>query len=474
MGVDMALFNSGSLGPTTALNEAVNAALTWMKSCENNHGQCHKSSSFLPTQLVDVGSGSGSKVRLVPGKDFPCGSRYLTLSHCWGGSMPERLSPINVETFGKEINVNTLSKTFQDAILVTHRLHHQYVWIDSLCIIQDNLSDWHSESSQMGDIYTNSSCNISASVFKAGSPGLFRSRNSSMNELERIPLKLYDWYDCRLYPLWDTSAWFDNIERSPLNLRAWVCQERFMSPCNLHFGMDQLFWDCKQFSACEIFPNGFPPSTRKTDLGDIKKDISKGTENPRDAYTRNNIWDTLLGNYTTSKVTFAQDKLIAFAGLAAMWAKSSNDEYLGGQWRSRLPKDLLWHTSYPKIDNERLKYVAPSWSWASIDGEATWFQDGDHSGYPLAEVIRVDVELASSSPFGQVKSATLILTGRLARGQCHGIGDTLYVQASSGFENIVNMEVYWDKPKNVRLNDPCFKEVFLYLLPIIRGHTRGA
>ncbi len=211
----MALYNSDSMGPTTVSDEAINAALTWMKSCENSHGQCHTPFSFLPTRLLDVGSESDSRLRLVLGKDVPRRSRYLTLSHCWGGHMPERLSTINLATFGKEINFDTLSKTFQDAVHVTRRLHHQHVWIDSLCIIQDNLSDWRSESSQMGDVYAKSTCNIPASASRDGSQGLFRSRNSSMNELERIPLRLFRWDDRRLYPLWDTSTWFDNIERSP-------------------------------------------------------------------------------------------------------------------------------------------------------------------------------------------------------------------------------------------------------------------
>jgi hypothetical protein len=247
-----------------------------------------------------------------------------------------------------------------------------------------------------------------------------------------------------------------------------------MSTCNLHFGIDQLFWECKKFSACEMFPKGFPRSIREADPTNIKEDISKGIENPRGGVMRNSLWDTLLGNYTASKVTFAQDKLVAFAGLAAMWAKASNDEYLAGLWRSRLPKDLLWYTPYPRIDNERLMYVAPSWSWASIDGEATWLHKHEATFLlPLAEIMKVDIELASSNPFGQVKSASMILTGQLARGQWHSSGDNVHIQVSSELENIVNMEVYWDKPKNVQLNDPCFREAFLYFLPIIRESTTG-
>ncbi len=186
---------------------------------------------------------------------------------------------------------------------------------------------------------------------------------------------------------------------------------------------------------------------------------------------RNSVWDTLLGNYTAFKVTFAEDKLVAFAGLAAMWAKSSNDENLTGLWRSRLPMDLVWYTLYPRIDNERLMYVARIWSWASIDGEATWLHNKFPPPRSLAEIMKVDVELASSDPFGQVKSASMILAGQLARGQWHSFGDTANIQVSSELDHIVNVEVYWDKPKNGRLNDPCFREAFLYFIPIIREYT---
>lgn len=476
MDLDYTLFNRKLLGETTASEEAIKTALSWIETCANKHGQCRNPSTFLPTRLVCVGSGPASdpEIRLVQGKDLPRDSRYLTLSHCWGGYMPERLSTTNIEDFGQQIPFNTLSQTFQDAILVTRELNHQYIWIDSLCIIQDNLSDWHSESSQMGEIYTNSYCNLSASASKDGTQGLFRYRNPYMNRLEQLPLKIYRDYPRQLFPLWDTSTWFDNIERSPLNLRGWVCQERFMSPCNLHFGMEQLFWECKNFSACESFPRGFSRRIGKIDPADTKEQISKSVGIHHDTSDNHaKVWDTLLGNYTGSKVSFAQDKLIAFAGLAAVWAKFSNDEYLAGLWRSRLPRDLLWYTSHPRNDNEHPEYVAPSWSWASMDGEVTWFEDEVGLGLrPLIEIISAHVEQAKANPFGQVKSGSISLAGNPARCQWNESENRLEIRTNSGSESLSDLEVYWDRPHDIRMKQSCFNQELLYLLPVAEGLIR--
>jgi hypothetical protein len=282
-------------------------ALAWIGSCTLKHPRCHLSSTFLPTRLVDVGSKSNPTLQLVLGKLLPPRSKYLTLSHCWGGHTPQRLLTGNVETLEKQIDFHNLSKTFQDAVTLTRKLKCQYIWIDSLCIMQDNLADWHWESAQMGEIYRNSFCNISASVAKDGAEGLFRSRNSFMNKSERLLLN--DGHRTSRCPVWDTSAWFDNVERFSLNLQGRVCQERFISPSNLHFGSNQLFWECKEFTACETFPEGFPKRIEKIDTTSIKRSVSEGIfssfQNCEDV--RYKTWDTLLGNYTASKVTFAQE-----------------------------------------------------------------------------------------------------------------------------------------------------------------------
>jgi hypothetical protein len=102
---------------------------------------------------------------------------YLTLSHCWGKDQIFRLLETNIDQLRKAIPTNRLPQTFQQAIALTKRMGHRYIWIDSLCIIQDSEDDWHYESSRMGDVYKNSFCNISATAAEDGRMGLFFERD---------------------------------------------------------------------------------------------------------------------------------------------------------------------------------------------------------------------------------------------------------------------------------------------------------
>jgi hypothetical protein len=470
------------LGRSTVSDAAVNIALGWIGDCLLKHIHCHVSSAFLPTRLVDVGSNSNPTLRLVLGEIVLPGSRYLTLSHCWGGHTPQRLLTGNYETLEKEIDFHNLSKTFQDAVILTRKLNCKYIWIDSLCIMQDNVADWHRESAQMGEVYTNSFCNISASAAKDGSEGLFRSRNSLMNKSEKITTYSSEFQEKKMsHPIWDTFIWFDNVERCPLNRRGWVCQERFLSPSNLHFGSDQLLWECKELTACEAFPGGFPGKIENIDPTSIKRVVSEAIcssfQNREDAEYM--TWNTLLGNYTASKVTFAQDKLVAFSGLVAMWAESTKDEYLAGLWKSRLPRDLLWYTMNPRTDYEDREYVAPSWSWASMDGEVIFDLPAFSPPCPQIKITSANTELLTGNRFGQVKSGSLRLKGHLA--PCwynteSQEGPILQTSVLSS-ENLSNdLEVFWDRPTERRmylknLPDCHISRVALYMLPIYLGGT---
>jgi hypothetical protein len=484
---DLALFNHKPLGPSTASDAAVNVALNWVKNCSSKHKDCHSVSRFLPTRLIDVGSGPNPVVRLALREDVPLTSRYLTLSHCWGDRIPERLLSGNFETVRKEIKLNSLSKTFQEAIIFTRKLSCQYIWIDSLCIIQDDLVDWQKESAQMREVYRSSACNISASDAKDGSQGLFRSRDSLVNESNRLRLKLgHEPYD-GLYPIWDTAAWFDNVERCPLNSRGWVCQERFLSSSNLHFTSGELFWECRKLTACETFPRGFPQRLiEDDDETSIKKLLYQNVENREsEVVEQNRTWNTLLRNYTASKVTFARDKLVAFSGLAAMWGENINDEYFAGLWRSRLPRDLLWHTLHPRTDYEHQEYVAPSWSWASMDGEVV-FEDPARGFVAEVDIISANTELLSVvNQFGQVNYGFLCLRSWLAIGYYDTeIQDGLSLQTSDlSFEKVSNnLEVFWDRPRPRRmywgnLSDSHQIRVPIYFFPICTwfgfGRERG-
>lgn len=114
---------------------------------------------------------------MSPGNPRSKGHTDATLSHCWGPSQPLKLLTSNIESMRQEIPIASLPRTFQHAVIVASHLGLEYLWIDSLCIIQDSTQDWLQELGLMEDVYTNSICNIAASHSSDGHGGLFRKRN---------------------------------------------------------------------------------------------------------------------------------------------------------------------------------------------------------------------------------------------------------------------------------------------------------
>lgn len=140
----------------------------WIQTCTASHERCrplasHGSESYHPTRLLDLGHDHRDGIRLIEtAEEIPDGA-YTTLSHRWGGTNPVLTVRENMEDFKREIALPLLSKTFRDAIQVTRRLGLRYIWIDSLCIIQNDASDWAQEAASMGRVYENAFCNLSAS-----------------------------------------------------------------------------------------------------------------------------------------------------------------------------------------------------------------------------------------------------------------------------------------------------------------------
>jgi len=152
------------------------AVMTTIQGCIEDclgpdHGFCTKpADAELPSRVLEVGV-DNSIIRLIEPRGKV--TRYICLSHCWGNeqiittkksTMKERMAAIKMED---------LSKTFQDAVILTRLLRVQYIWIDSLCIVQDDVRDWEAQSSKMCDIYHKAYLTIAATSAKDGRGGLF-------------------------------------------------------------------------------------------------------------------------------------------------------------------------------------------------------------------------------------------------------------------------------------------------------------
>jgi hypothetical protein len=114
-------------------------------------------------------------------------------------------------------------------VTVVRQLGQKYIWIDSLCIIQDSVDDWRAECGRMTDVYANSWCNIAATAASNGNEGCFQDRDPMALGLCSVTSEWTD-YENRTFYLHDTNLWDEGFTHAPLNLRAWVLQERLLSP----------------------------------------------------------------------------------------------------------------------------------------------------------------------------------------------------------------------------------------------------
>jgi len=344
--------------------------MEWYLKCTLTRSKCrHLQSNFhaLPTRLIDVGSHASQEPRLVITKELSPQAtpvQYLTLSHSWGSGVPMKLLKDNLETLESCIPFERLSQTFRDAILVTRRLGFRYLWIDSLCIIQDCTDDWRRESASMRDVYKGGICNIAATAASNGADGLFTKRDPwpiSPFTIDISGDKCQKRYRC-----FQGAVRYDGFIKAPLSCRGWVYQEQLMSPRTTHFST-QLFWECKELEACETDPMGLStslyisdykgglnsrPFQEKSWLDDISN--ARFDSNPRT--TRYKIWTNTVVQYTCCALTCEGDKLIAISGLVKEIQPLMEDEYVCGLWRQDLINEMCWHVLYSKQADRTAPY----------------------------------------------------------------------------------------------------------------------
>ncbi|KAF1986510.1 HET-domain-containing protein [Aulographum hederae CBS 113979] len=352
----------------------------WLDKCLEDHVSCNEHlipRRWLPTRLIDLGKASSPQLRLCDSSEVPRNSKYMTLSHMWGANKILRLLRKNISSFKQEISASKLSKTFQDAIFITRKCGIRYLWIDSLCIIQDSKIDWKKECVKMGQVYKYSYCNIAASAAPDGKCGCLTTRVPS----HMSPLVVFNSNAegvkngrCLKEGCWkigDETIWTRGVAASPLARRAWVVQERFLAPRILHFGRDQVYWECIERRACETYPKAMPSHIDETITSFKGHNWRPGAKNGLSSYmdpwpSIYHVWESIVHTYTRANLTFEDDKLVAISGVARDFQSLMKAEYYAGLWGKRLVQQLLWRVDTPRKRPE--KYRAPSWSWISVNG----------------------------------------------------------------------------------------------------------
>ena len=249
--------------------ENLELGMQWLTRCLTEHGECKmpgEASPALPTRVIDVNAGEdGSIIRLV--SSTGCRGPYISLSHVWGRTKTLTTTLATFKERSDEMAVESLPKTFQDAVGIARQLSIRYVWIDSLCIIQDSASDWSKESAKMGEYYMNSHFTVAAVSSSDGSGGCFVKRD--MLKVTPCPVRIrlpksdgcVGWAGVthaffRLRFGNDPSDRTDRFQRPPLWQRGWVVQERLLSTRLLQFSDVQMSWRCRSEWGSERVPEG--------------------------------------------------------------------------------------------------------------------------------------------------------------------------------------------------------------------------
>ncbi|KAB5542496.1 heterokaryon incompatibility protein-domain-containing protein, partial [Coniochaeta sp. 2T2.1] len=143
-----------------------------LKACVQEHGVCTSSSTHHPTRLLHI---DGESLRLVD-EGLPHPVSYTALSYCWGTTEPLATLSTNINEMRSGIPLSKLPRTIKDAIQVTKFLGIQYLWVDALCIIQDDKIDWARESAAMAGIYGNAYVTIAAASASSADEGFLHGR----------------------------------------------------------------------------------------------------------------------------------------------------------------------------------------------------------------------------------------------------------------------------------------------------------
>ena len=414
----------------------------WITVCNEGHSRVppsHTGSTFplckraeietLPTRVLDLGLGDRNE---DPALIETCGlaGRYVCLSHCWGQSRCIKTTRSTHDKWKLGIPWSMLPQTYQDAIVITRRLGIQYIWIDSLCIIQDDSADWERESSQMASVYGNSFLTIAATFAADGNGGCFPTYSVQLHELSLLTPtgEQHTVFVRKHLPHSPYSDRYDERNQNPPLLeRAWTFQEHLLAPRVLQCTKSELIWECNSALCCEcsylqpgdaFFKSAYAKATTTSETKPLLPLDENSTTVPG-LITLSQIsdvrahWEELVQRYSKRRLTFSSDKLPALSGIAKQLQPLLGPGYFAGLWEQDLLHGLFWEVQSRVSPRRTAEYTAPTWSWASVNGQVFYAGKIDFSK-PHAQIIATHCLPSGQDPTGQVaRGASITICAEL-------------------------------------------------------------
>lgn len=416
-------------------------AITWVNSmlnlCAGGHEICPPvAKNPFPKRILALARQSGQKPLVKVVEKESAQGTYAALSHCWGLELPCVTTVGNHAERLRGIPWAELPQTFQDAIQYCLELGIFYLWIDALCILQDDREDWQIESAKMADIYQNSYLTLAATSSESGSMGCFSKQSIAYQELQlevqSTEGQVYQILVRRQMPHWVVPPTLLSRLENPLLSRGWAFQERVLSPRVLHFCKQELIWECGQDTVCECgslpkvqnLKRRFALAARLRGADDDapyenQGDRSEPSRRDRgrqssESYQQRDLsdsdsldealrsvylgpkklarleaerakkrlnkatdqWHSIVEQFSALELTKDTDRLPALSGLAERMSPFLG-RYLAGLWQESLLRDLGWRVDklLSGLQKSKEEGRGPSWSWVSAKAKVAFWTE---------------------------------------------------------------------------------------------------
>ncbi|KAM5385426.1 hypothetical protein ACJZ2D_001067 [Fusarium nematophilum] len=336
----------------------------WLETCDSCH-QCMAAAprSKLPKRLLDVGV--VNRIRLCSTDGWNHDVRYIALSFIWGpGGVPTTLTS-NLKNFEQEISPDDLTATFHHAINVARHLSITYLWIDALCIVQDELNVFQQDVLNLESVYSNAYCVIAASSSQAARDGFLTPRRRRV----AVPVRTRSGDVISVCEHIDDFK--KDVDDAPLGTRAWAFQERILARRTIFFTSTQVYWQCGEGIRTETLACLKNPAAELFGDPDFPQSAMQRIRIPH------LIYQALYERYSRLQLSQAESRPLAIAALEARLSKAFGTLGAHGVFEKFLGRSLLWRRGSGEIFH-RIKFegsiaAPPSWSWMAHVGGINYF-----------------------------------------------------------------------------------------------------
>ncbi|KAJ4346707.1 uncharacterized protein N0V89_010639 [Didymosphaeria variabile] len=378
----------------TASQNCFDIGQSWLHRCLNGHQECPRfEPKWMPTRVIAI-SGA-DQASLVETNTLPTLVAYYALSYCWGTEPVLTTTKSRYEEFKRSIPIKDLPYTIKDAIRAVYDMGGRYLWVDSMCIVQDDSEDWKREAATMCDVYQHALLTIVALGASGANEGLFSRREprSVQNCDVESELKPTEYISLTNRQSKDIGA--RRFIESKFHSRGWTFQERALAPRKIYFS-SLLFWECKTCTLEEGDTRMHINITKPIGSQDIRNNQEE-TVPDEDGYMSTprtlRLWHDNLRIFTQRDLTVATDRLPAISGVITEFSRNTGWKSINGIWSDHLAVDLLW-ILYDEFREVPRLVGAPTWSWTSIAAPIRHYYD---MKYSLVEDSNVYIDSEDSS-----------------------------------------------------------------------------